>query len=111
DYGQIIEHNGVRISLFPAGHVLGSAQVRLEYRGEVWVYSGDYKIDADPTATAFEPIRCDVFVTESTFGLPLYRWPEPGRVFADINAWWRGNQAAGKASIIFAYSLGKAQRI
>jgi putative mRNA 3-end processing factor len=111
DYGQTIEHNGVRVSFHPAGHVLGSAQIRLEYRGEVWVYSGDYKTAPDPTAAAFEPVRCDVFITESTFGLPIYRWPAPGEVFAAINAWWTHNQMAGKASVLFGYSLGKAHRI
>jgi putative mRNA 3-end processing factor len=110
-YGQVIEHNGVRISFHPAGHVLGSAQIRLEHEGEVWVYSGDYKTAADPTTPAFAPIRCHVFITESTFGLPIYRWPAAEGVFADINEWWRKNQDAGKASVIFGYSLGKAQRV
>jgi putative mRNA 3-end processing factor len=73
-YGETLTHNGVTISLHPAGHVLGSAQVRMEYRGEVWVASGDYKVEADGTCAAFEPIRCDTFITESTFGLPIYRW-------------------------------------
>lgn len=111
NYGEVVEHNGVRISLHPAGHVLGSAQIRLEHRGEVWVYSGDYKVASDTTCTPFEPLPCDVFITESTFGLPIYRWPASAVVFAEINAWWRRNQDAGKASVIFAYSLGKAQRV
>lgn len=110
-YDETVDHNGVRVSLHPAGHVLGSAQIRLEHQGDVWVYSGDYKIAPDPTAAAFEPVRCRVFITESTFGLPIYRWPRPEDVFADINAWWKRNQAAGKASVVFAYSLGKAQRL
>ena len=111
EYGETIERNGVRISFHPAGHILGSAQVRLEYRGEVWVVSGDYKLTPDVTCAAFEPLRCQTFVTESTFGLPIFRWPEPGEVFGEINAWWRGNQQAGKASVLFAYPLGKAQRL
>jgi putative mRNA 3-end processing factor len=110
-YRQAIEHNGVRISLHPAGHVLGSAQVRLEHRGQVWAVSGDYKIQSDPTCTPFEPVRCHVFLTESTFGLPIYRWPATSEVFAEINSWWRANQAQGRGSLLYCYSLGKAQRI
>jgi len=111
EYGESVVHNGVRISLHPAGHVLGSSQVRLEHGGEVWVYSGDYKTCPDPTTTSFEPVRCDLFLTESTFGLPIYRWPKIETIVADIDAWWRGNQDDGKASVIFGYSLGKAQRL
>ncbi|MFL5329060.1 MAG: ligase-associated DNA damage response exonuclease [Gemmataceae bacterium] len=111
DYGESIDVNGVRLSLHPAGHVLGSAQVRLEHRGEVCVVSGDYKVELDPTCTAFEPIRCDLFVSESTFGLPIYRWRSEREIFAAINAWWRANLDAGEASMLFAYALGKAQRL
>ena len=103
--------NGVRVSLHPAGHILGSAQVRLELNGEVWVASGDYKTDPDPTCDAWEPVRCHTFITESTFGLPIYRWPAPSSVFADVNDWWRENAAAGRASLLFGYGLGKAQRL
>ena len=103
--------NGVRVSLHPAGHILGSAQVRLEVNGEVWVASGDYKTDPDPTCDAWEPVRCHTFITESTFGLPIYRWPDPRNVFAEVNAWWRDNAAAGRASLLFGYGLGKAQRL
>ena len=110
-YGHALDINGVRVSLHPAGHILGSAQVRLEHRGEVWVVSGDYKTDPDPTCLAFEPVRCHTFVTESTFGLPIYRWPPQSEVFAEINAWWRANQAAGRATLLFGYALGKAQRL
>jgi putative mRNA 3-end processing factor len=110
-YGVAIEHNGMHLSFHPAGHILGSAQVRLEYRGAVQVVSGDYKLDADLTCTAFEPVRCHTFVTESTFGLPIYRWPQQAEVYAEINAWWRGNQDEGKASLLFGYALGKAQRL
>jgi putative mRNA 3-end processing factor len=110
-YGERIALNGTVISLHPAGHILGSSQVRIEHRGEVWVVSGDYKTDPDPTCTPFEPVRCHTFVTESTFGLPIYRWPSQREVFEDINAWWRANAAAGKASLLFGYTLGKAQRL
>ncbi len=110
-YGERIIRNGVTISLHPAGHILGSAQVRVEYRGEVWVASGDYKTDADPTCAPFEPVRCHTFITESTFGLPIYRWPAPADVFSGINAWWLANQQAQRTSVLYAYSLGKAQRV
>lgn len=110
-YGEALSINGVSLSFHPAGHILGSAQVRLEYDGHVVCVSGDYKTVTDPTCRAFEPVRCDTFVTESTFGLPIYRWPAQSEVFADINAWWRANRDAGKPSLIFAYALGKAQRV
>jgi putative mRNA 3-end processing factor len=111
DYGESVQLNGVRVSLHPAGHILGSAQVRIEAQGEVWVVSGDYKPEPDPTCAAFEPIACDTFVTESTFGLPIYRWPPEAEVFVEIRNWWAANRQAGKASVLFAYSLGKAQRV
>lgn len=110
-YGRKTDINGVKVSFHPAGHILGSAQVRAEYKGEVWVMSGDYKLTPDPTCAAFEPVKCNFFITEATFGLPVYRWPTPERVFAEIDDWWRLNCEMGKASVIFAYSLGKAQRI
>jgi len=110
-YGQKVVHNGVTISLHPAGHVLGSSQVRIEYRGEVWVASGDYKIGTDPTCLPFEPVRCHTFITESTFGLPIYRWQTDEDLFAEINAWWRENADAGRASVVYAYAFGKAQRV
>ena len=110
-YGETISLNGVRVSFHPAGHVLGSAQIRIESEGEVWVASGDYKVERDSTCAPFEPIRCHTFITESTFGLPIYRWHPEGEIFAAIDAWWRGNQEAGRASVLFAYSLGKAQRV
>ena len=90
-YGEERVVNGVRVSLHPAGHVLGSSQVRIESAGEVWVVSGDYKLDRDPTCEPFEAVRCDTFVTESTFGLPVYRWRRPEEIFAKVNAWWRAN--------------------
>lgn len=122
-YGEVVDHRGVQISLHPAGHVLGSAQVRLAHAGRVWVASGDYYLsgqgssaegpdaEANPTCSPFEPVRCDCFITESTFGLPIYRWQRQAEVFADINAWWAANAAAGRASLLMGYSFGKAQRM
>lgn len=110
-YGECVEYRGVRVSLHPAGHILGSSQVRVEYKGEVWVVSGDYKVGPDVTCAAFEPIRCHTFITEATFAKPYYRWPDQQAVFAEINTWWRENQRAKRASLLFAYSLGKAQRL
>jgi len=110
-YGSARDIGGVTVSFHPAGHILGSSQVRIELRGEVWVISGDYKTDPDPTCAAFEPVRCHTFVTESTFGLPVYRWPAQATIFAEINAWWRGNAEAGRTSLLYAYALGKAQRL
>ncbi|MDX1908187.1 MAG: ligase-associated DNA damage response exonuclease [Bacteroidia bacterium] len=110
-YGETVYLNGVAISLHPAGHIPGSAQIRLSYRGETWVVSGDYKTEADGLSTPFEPVRCDTFVTESTFGLPVYRWQPQAEVMAEINAWWHQNAAEGRASLLCAYALGKAQRL
>jgi putative mRNA 3-end processing factor len=110
-YGEPLDMNGVRVSLHPAGHMLGSAQVRLEHGGKVWVVSGDYKVERDLTCAPFAPIPCHVFISECTFGLPVYRWPAQGDVFAEILTWWRGNQAAGRSSLLLAYALGKAQRL
>jgi putative mRNA 3-end processing factor len=110
-YGETTSVNGVKVSFHPAGHILGSAQVRVEYKGEVWVISGDYKLTPDATCAAFEPVKCNYFITEATFGLPIYRWPPPEQVFEEINGWWRRNQEREKSSVIFAYSLGKAQRV
>lgn len=115
-YGEAVTLGGVRVSLHPAGHVLGSAQVRLEHRGRVWVVSGDYfasghEGDVNATCAPFEPQRCDCFVTESTFGLPVYRWRPQREVLAEVNAWWQANAAAGRASLLLAYSFAKAQRL
>ncbi len=110
-YGEAISHHGVTLSLHPAGHVLGSAQVRLEYMGEVWVASGDYKLDDDGTCAPFEPVPCHTFITESTFGLPIYQWPKQAELVADINAWWRNNAAQQRTSVLFCYAFGKAQRV
>ncbi len=110
-YGESVTMGSVRVSLHPAGHILGSAQVRLELHGEVWVVSGDYKTEPDPTCTPFEPVRCRTFITESTFGLPIYRWRPEHEVMADINRWWRNNAEAGRVSLLYGYALGKAQRL
>lgn len=110
-YGEPLSINGVRISLHPAGHILGSSQIRLEYRGEIWVFSGDYKTAPDATCAPFEAVPCHTFISESTFALPVFRWPDSASVFAEIHEWWRANQAQGRASLLMAYSLGKAQRL
>ncbi len=109
--GQTGTINGVKFSFHPAGHIPGSVQVRVEYKGEVWVATGDHKRQHDGISEPFEPVTCHTFITECTFGLPIYRWKEPGDVFDEINAWWRKNASAGVCSIISAYSLGKAQRV
>jgi putative mRNA 3-end processing factor len=111
EYGEVVRLNGVEVSLHPAGHILGSAQVRVAHRGELWCVSGDYKTEADGTCAAFEPVRCHTFVTEATFALPIYRWRPQAELFAAINGWWRLNQAAGRASLLLGYALGKAQRL
>ncbi len=99
------------MSLHPAGHILGSSQVRVEHGGFVAVASGDYKVEPDATCAAFEAVPCHLFISESTFGLPIYRWPSQASVFESARAWWRANQEAGRASVLFAYGLGKSQRL
>jgi putative mRNA 3-end processing factor len=101
----------VTLSFHPAGHIRGSAQVRVEHRGEVAVITGDFKRHPDPVAEPFEPVPCHTLVTECTFGLPLYRWPDPEAELAALRAWWAQNRADGRASVLLAYSLGKAQRL
>jgi putative mRNA 3-end processing factor len=110
-YGESFELGRARVSFHPAGHILGSAQVRLQVGDDVWVVSGDYKRDDDPTCAPFEVVPCDTFVTEATFGLPVYQWPEVPRVAAEIEAWWRSNAARGINSVLYCYSLGKSQRL
>ena len=110
-YGEHRRIGAVDISLHPAGHVLGSAQLRIAHAAGVAVVSGDYKLAPDPTCPPFEPVPCDLFVSESTFGLPVYRWDDPRDTMRAILAWWTANRAQGRASILFAYALGKAQRI
>ena len=111
EYGEKVMKNGVEISLFPAGHVIGSAQVRVEYQGEVWVVSGDYKVEDDGISTPFEPVRCHHFISECTFGMPVYQWKPQAQIFDEVNSWWRGNLERGVATVLVGYSLGKAQRI
>lgn len=111
EYGEVLGIHGVNFSFHPAGHIPGAAQIRVEHRGEVWVFSGDYKLQHDGISTPFEPVKCDVFITESTFGLPVYKWKPQQEVFDEINAWWRSNQQQGRTSVIAGYTLGKAQRV
>lgn len=103
--------NNVKVSLHPAGHIIGSSQVRIEYKGEVWVVSGDYKTEDDGISGAFEAVKCNTFITESTFGLPIYHWKPQAELFADIKNWVWKNHQEKRTSVLFAYSLGKAQRI
>jgi len=110
-YGEARRVGDVEVSFHPAGHVLGSAQIRIRHRAGTAVVSGDYKLASDPTCAPFEPVRCDLFVTESTFGLPIYRWDAPAVTLAGVLRWWEDNRAAGRASVLFAYALGKAQRV
>ncbi|MEO6034435.1 MAG: ligase-associated DNA damage response exonuclease [Verrucomicrobiota bacterium] len=110
-YDERISRNGVTISFHPAGHILGSGQIRLEHGGEIWVVSGDYKTENDGISGAFEPVPCHTFVTESTFALPIYRWRPQSEIFSGINNWWRENQLKERTSVLFSYSLGKSQRV
>lgn len=110
-YGEALQIGPVRVSFHPAGHILGSAQIRLEHQGEVWVYAGDYATHSNPTCTPFEPVRCHTFITESTFARPHFAWPEAAALQASMRAWWQANQQAGCASFVYSYALGKAQRV
>ena len=110
-HGEPFDMNGARVSLHPAGHVLGSAQVRVEVDGEVWVASGDYKRQPDPTCAPFEVVPCDAFITEATFALPVYRWPDTRDAVAEIVQWRRTCEARGETAVLFCYALGKAQRV
>lgn len=103
--------NQVTFSFHPAGHIIGSAQIRVEYKGEVWVFSGDYKTEDDGISLPYEPVKCNVFITECTFGLPVFKWTPQQQVMSEINNWWLENQAEGRTSVLFGYSLGKAQRL
>lgn len=111
DYAESVLMNGVQVSLHPAGHMTGSAQVKIQHGGEVVVVSGDYKRQADATCESFEPVKCHTFVTESTFGLPLYRWQKSQSAFDEINRWWGTNKSSGRTSVLFTYAVGKSQRI
>lgn len=111
DYNDPIQKNNVKISLHPAGHIPGSAQIRLEYKGKIVVVSGDYKVEDDGLSTPFESVKCHEFVSECTFGMPIYKWQPQIEIFESLNNWWRLNAEQGRNSVVFAYSLGKAQRI
>ena len=110
-YGKSFRLGDAWVSFHPAGHILGSAQVRVEHQERVWVVSGDYKRDHDPTCTPFEVVPCDTFITEATFALPVYRWRPATQIAAEIHAWWRQAAEKGRAAVLFCYALGKAQRI
>jgi putative mRNA 3-end processing factor len=110
-YGEVHQIGNARVSFHPAGHVPGSAQIKVDVGGEVWVVSGDYKVVADGVSEPFEPVKCHTFISECTFGLPVFNWDDPAAVAAEINAWWAANAADGRFSLCGAYSLGKAQRI
>lgn len=111
EYGEVFSINGVNFSLHPAGHVIGSAQVRVEYKGKVWVFTGDYKVEDDHFSAPFEVVPCHSFITEATFGLPIYRWQPQEEIFREINNWREKNRTDDKASLLMGYSLGKMQRI
>lgn len=111
DYGQAFEIGNARVSFHSAGHVLGSAQVRIEADGQVWVASGDYKRQHDPSCDPFEVVECDTFITEATFGLPVYRWPDTADVAREIVEWRDHCESRGEAAVLLCYALGKAQRI
>ncbi|HCN10925.1 MAG TPA: DNA ligase-associated DEXH box helicase, partial [Chryseobacterium sp.] len=111
EYGEEININGVKVSFIPAGHIVGSAQIRMEYRGFVTVFSGDYKVQDDGLSTPFELVKCNEFITESTFGLPIYNWLSPEQYSEQMKTWVEKNREQGKTSVFIGYSLGKAQRI
>jgi putative mRNA 3-end processing factor len=110
-FGERFTLGAVSVSLHSSGHILGAAQVRMAHDGRVAVVSGDYKRDADPTCAPFEPVPCDVFVTESTFALPVYRWPPMPQVVDELLAWWDECARRQVAAVLFCYALGKAQRL
>jgi len=110
-FGETRKIGDALVSFHPAGHILGSAQIRVEVKGRVWVISGDYKPQPDRSCEPFELVKCNVFVSECTFGLPVYHWEKEEAVHQQINQWWSNNAKAGKPSLLFAYSLGKAQRV
>ncbi len=111
EYGEKLCINGVDFSFHPAGHIPGSAQIRVEHRGEVWVVSGDYKPGSDGLSAAFEPVRCHTFITESTFALPVFRWQKEEQIFEEIKQWWTQNRQQGITSVVGGYALGKAQHL
>lgn len=111
DWNETFVINGVKFSFHPAGHIIGSAQIRVEYKGEVWVFTGDYKTEDDGISVPYEVVKCHTFITECTFGLPVFKWVPQAQVMNEINEWWEENKADGKTSVLFGYSLGKAQRL
>ncbi|RTY87522.1 ligase-associated DNA damage response exonuclease [Flavobacterium sp. GT3R68] len=111
DWNETFVINNVKFSLHPAGHIIGSAQIRVEHKDEVWVFTGDYKTEDDGIAVPYEVVKCNAFITECTFGLPAFKWQPQAEVMEDINNWWMENKAEGKTSVLFGYSLGKAQRL
>ena len=111
DWNETFIVNGVKFSLHPAGHIIGSAQIRVEYKGEVWVFTGDYKTEDDGISVPYEVVKCNAFITENTFGLPAFNWLPQTEVMTDINNWWAENKADGRTSVLFGYTLGKAQRL
>lgn len=111
DYGEGFTANGVQVTLYPAGHIIGSAQIAVSYKGETWVVSGDYKLQNDGITSPFEPVKCNTFITESTFALPVYQWKEQEEIISRIHHWVLENQQANRYSVLSAYSLGKAQRL
>ncbi len=111
EYGEQFSINNVAFTFFPAGHIPGSSQIRVEHKGETWIFTGDYKTEVDGISTPYEPVKCDTFITECTFGLPAFKWRHQDEVMHDVNTWCAQNNAEGKTSVLFAYSLGKAQRL
>lgn len=110
-YGKVVTMGDTKVSLHPAGHILGSAQVRVECDGEVWVFTGDCKRDPDPTCAPFEVVECDTFITEATFALPIYKWRSTSEIAKEIHEWWMKNREHGRNSVLCVYALGKAQRV
>ena len=110
-FGQVVTLGATRVSFHPSGHILGSAQVRIEHDGRVWVVSGDYKRQPDPTCPPFEVVRCDTFVTEATFAHPRFVFDDGATIAREVHAWWQENAAAQRTSLLFTYPLGKTQRL
>lgn len=111
EWNETFTINGVKFSFHPAGHIIGSSQIRVEYKGEIWVFTGDYKMEDDGVAVPYESVKCHSFITECTFGLPAFKWTPQEQVMTDINNWWQQNREDGRTSVLFGYSLGKAQRL
>lgn len=110
-YGEAFHMGEVDVSFHPAGHILGSSQIRIQYQDEIWVFTGDFKREVDPTCLPFEVVPCDVFISEATFSIPVYRWPSFDHEINEIYSWWMKNKEEGNNSVLLCYALGKAQRI